>query len=298
MPSFFRNKRLILILFSFILLVALIGFSMRDRDNLTFPEEFLKDTTGWVQTAFHTPVQFVTGIFDNIEDIQETYKQNELLKSRLSDFKGLLYEVQALRKENKELRSLLDKKESIRDYEPIQASVIARSPEPHWFEQLTINKGQKHGVKPDMAVITGEGLIGKVQTTSAITSTVRLLTGFDRSTRIHAMVPENNVYGLIEGDQEDDERLMLKHIPYDAEIEKGQMVVSSGMGGVFPRNLLIGKIEEVIIDEYGLTQTAYINPAANLYDINHVSVVDREIYSPPLDEEPEMKEEDKGDSSE
>lgn len=292
MPSFFRNKRLILILISFILLVALIGFSMRDRDNLTFPEEFLKDTTGWIQTAFHTPVQFVTGIFDNIEDIQNTYQQNELLKSRLADFKGLLYEVQALRKENEELRSTLEKKESIRDYEPIQASVIARSPEPHWFEQLTINKGQRHGVKPDMAVITGEGLIGKVQTTSAITSTIRLLTGFDRSTRIHAMVPENNVYGLIEGDQENDDRLVLKHIPYDAEIEKDQMVVSSGMGGVFPRNLLIGKIEEVVIDEYGLTQTAYIDPAADLYDINHVMVVDRDIHSPTLDEEPTVQEDE------
>lgn len=298
MPSFFRNKRLILILFSFILLVALIGFSMRDRDNLTFPEEFLKDTIGWVQTAFHTPVQFVTGIFDNIEDIKETYQQNEMLKSRLADFKGLLYEVQGLRKENEELRSLLDKKESIRDYEPIQASVIARSPEPHWFEQLTINKGQRHGVKPDMAVITGEGLIGKVQTTSAITSTVRLLTGFDRSTRIHAMVPKNNVYGLIEGAQDEEERLMLKHIPYDAEIEKGQKVVSSGMGGVFPRDLLIGEIEEVVVDEYGLTQTAYINPAANLYDINHVSVVNRQITSPPLDDEPEATEGEEGEISE
>lgn len=294
MPSFFRNKRLIIILFSFILLVALIGFSMRDRDNLTIPEEFLQDSIGFVQAAFHAPVSFVTGIFDNIEDIHETYEQNKILKAKLDEYKDILVENQLLKKDNQELQSQLDfKKESIRDFDPIPASVIARSPETKWFSQLTINKGKKHGVKADMAVITGEGLIGKIQTTSAVTSTVRLLSGFDHSTKIHALVPEAEVYGLIEGDDsENQDVLQLKQIPYDAEISEGQMVVSSGMGGVFPRGLVIGEVKKVEIDRDGLTQTAYINPSADLYDINHVSVVDREIFSPSLDEEPEMKEED------
>lgn len=294
MPSFFRNKRLVLILFSFILLVALIGFSMRDRDNLTVPEEFLQDTIGSVQAIFHAPISFVSGTIDNIKDIHDTYEQNKILKSRLTEFKNVLFEVQALKEENKELRSQLDfEEQSIRDYDPIPASVIARSPETKWFSQLTINKGKKHGVKADMAVITGEGLIGKIQTTSAVTSTVRLLSGFDHSTRIHALIPESDVYGLIQGDEsENQETLQLKQIPYDAEVNEGQTVVSSGMGGVFPRGLVIGSIKKVEVDKDGLTQTAYINPAADLYDINHVSVVEREIFSPKLDEEPETKEED------
>ncbi|MYL33314.1 rod shape-determining protein MreC [Pontibacillus yanchengensis] len=298
MPSFFRNKRLILILISIILLVALIGFTMRDRDNLTWPEEFLQDTIGGVQTVFHTPVQFVTGIYDNIKDIRQTYEQNQMLKARVSEFKDLLIDVKQLKKDNEELRKLLDKQENMSDYEEIPATVIARSPEPRWFKQLTINKGKRHGVKANMAVITGDGLVGKIQSTSAVTSTVQLLSGFDRSNVIHGVIlggeDDKDQYGLIEApDDKQKDALLLKKIPYEAKIEKGQTVVSSGMGGVFPKGLLIGKIEKVVIDEYGLTQTAYVEPAADLYDINHVSVVDRASYSPSLDEPPSTsKEED------
>ncbi|KGP73886.1 rod shape-determining protein MreC [Pontibacillus yanchengensis] len=297
MPSFFRNKRLILILISIILLVALIGFTMRDRDNLTWPEEFLQDTIGGVQTVFHTPVQFVTGMYDNIKDIRQTYEQNQMLKARVSEFKDLLIDVKELKKDNEELRKLLDKQENMSDYEEIPATVIARSPEPRWFKQLTINKGKRHGVKANMAVITGDGLVGKIQSTSAVTSKVQLLSGFDRSNVIHGVIlggeDGKDQYGLIEApDDKQKDSLLLKKIPYEAKIEKGQTVVSSGMGGVFPKGLLIGKIEKVVIDEYGLTQTAYVEPAADLYDINHVSVVDRASYSPSLDEPPSTEEEE------
>ncbi|KGX89015.1 rod shape-determining protein MreC [Pontibacillus litoralis] len=304
MPSFFRNKRLITILVSLILLVALIGFSMRDRDQLTLPEEFVLDVVGGLQTVFHTPINFVTNTIDNIQDLRHTYEENALLRERINEFKGLKEEVQLLEQENKELKSILDKEESIDEYDLIQASVIARSPEPRWFEQLTINKGSNQGIKPNMAVITGQGLIGKVETTSATTSKVKLLSGFDRSNVIHAMIVgegknASNQFGLIEApDEEQNEYLLLKRIPYEAEIKKDQKVVSSGMGGVFPKGLPIGTVKDVIVDEYGLTQTAYIKPAADLYDINHVAVVDREIHSPVLNEEEATDEEKKEEDAE
>lgn len=289
MPSFFRNKRLILILVSIIFLVALIGFTIRDRENLTLPEQFLQDTIGWVQTAFHAPVQFVTGTFDNVSDIKNTYEQNKVLKQKLLEDRNLLEDIQLLRKENKELRSMLDKNESLGGYTPIQATVIARGPEERWYKQLTINRGEQHGVQKGMAVITGKGMIGKIQSTSQVTSTIQLLSGFGGSNLIHAkVVGDDNQYGLIEGGYDEEKKaLLLKEIPYDAKIEEGQLVVSSGMGGVFPSGLEIGKVREVVIDEYGLTQLAYVEPAADFYEINHVSVVDRDMFSPELDEQPE-----------
>ncbi|SFA38797.1 rod shape-determining protein MreC [Parageobacillus thermantarcticus] len=276
MPQFFLNKRLILLLVSIIILVALIGFSLKDRE-LTWPEQFVKDTTGFVQLIFHKPAQFVAGFFENVNDIRNTYKENKLLKARLEEYVTLETQVQTLKKENERLRALLNKKESLRDFIPIQATVIGRNPD-RWQETIIVNKGEQHGVKKDMAVITPEGLVGKVQHASQFTSTVQLLSALDQKNRISAYVQGNeNVFGLIEGYDEKRRALLLKRIPFDAKIEKKQKVLTSGLGGVFPKGLLIGEVMEVVPDQYGLTKMVYVKPAANFYDIDDVIIVKRKI---------------------
>lgn len=292
--SFFRNKRLFIILIGIIVLVVLIGYSLNSRDNPTAPEQFIQDSIGWMQNIIHAPVKYVTNVLSNIDDIKNTYNENQLLKEKLSEYKGLIYDVQELQKENEELRETLDETETIRDFTPIQATVIARSPE-RWIEQVTINKGAQHGVEANMAVITAEGMVGKIQTSSQFTSTVQLLSGFDQFNRISAMISkekDKNVFGLVEEYNKEDESLLFRIIEEsEKDVEKGDLVVSSGMGGVFPSGLPIGTVKEVVPDQYGLTNTALIEPAANLYDINHVIVVDREIANDDAEQEEEQEEE-------
>ncbi|AEH47022.1 rod shape-determining protein MreC [Parageobacillus thermoglucosidasius] len=287
MPQFFLNKRLILLLVSIIILVALIGFSLKDRE-LTWPEQFLKDTTGFVQLIFHKPAQLVAGFFENVNDIRNTYKENKLLKARLEEYVALETQVQALKKENERLRALLNKKESLRDFIPIQATVIGRNPD-RWQETIIVNRGEQHGVKKDMAVITPEGLVGKVQHASQFTSTVQLLSALDQKNRISAYVQGNeNIFGLIEGYDEKRRALLLKRIPFDAKIEKKQKVLTSGLGGVFPKDLPIGEVMEVVPDQYGLTKMVYVKPLANFYDIDDVIIVKRKIDE-TLEEREEAK---------
>ncbi|UOQ46249.1 rod shape-determining protein MreC [Halobacillus salinarum] len=277
MPSFFRRKRLMTVLIVFIVLVGLIGFSIRDRSSISIPEKFLQDTVGWVQTIFHQPIRLVDGIYTHTKDMLHVYEQNKVLKARLAEYKGSIQENQALKKENEELRATMDKSKALSDYSPIQASVIARSSD-RWFEQMTINKGEENGVKKDMAVMTSEGMVGKIKSAGAFHSTVQLLSGFDRSNKISAWVEKkkgNRVFGLIEGYDDESGRLILNGIKLDEELKKGDAVVSSGMGGVFPENLRIGKVDEVVNDQFGLTKTAYIKTYADLFDINQVIVVDR-----------------------
>lgn len=292
--SFFRNKRLFIILIGIIVLVVLIGFSLNSRENLTAPEQFIQDSIGWMQNIIHAPIKQATDIFSNIEDIKNTYSENQLLKEKLSQYKGLIYDVQELKKENEVLRETLDKTETIRDFTPIQATVIARSPE-RWIEQVTINKGLQHGVDKNMAVITAEGMVGKIQTASQFTSTVQLLSGFDQFNRISAMISkedDKNVFGLVEEYNKEEDSLLFRIIEEsDKSVEEGDLVVSSGMGGVFPSGLPIGTVKEVVPDQYGLTNTALIKPAANLYDINHVIVVDRGIANDDEEQEDEQGDE-------
>src|SRR5699024_5458479 len=292
--SFFHKRRFFVLLIGIIILIALIGYSLNNRENLTTPEKFIQDAVGWVQNVIHAPVTFVTNIFGNLDDLKNTYNENQILKEKLAEYKSLIYEVQELKEDNDELRKTLEKTESIQDFDPIQATVISRSPE-RWVERVTINKGSQHGIEPNMAVITAEGMIGKVQTVSKLTSTVQLITGFDEFNRISATISREegkDIFGLIEEFDEESNSLSFKIIEESKkDLEEGELVISSGMGGVFPAGLLIGKVKEVVSDQYGLTRTALIKPAANMYDINHVIVVDRKLQKDDKqNEEQEEKE--------
>ncbi|WP_075982450.1 rod shape-determining protein MreC [Bacillus massilinigeriensis] len=292
MPQFFLNKRLIILLVSIIILVALIGFSLREKENLTWPEQFVKDTTGWVQTVFSRPAHYVAGFFTNVQDLQNTYQENKKLKSRLDELAKLEADVQELKKENDDLRGILDKKDHLRSYDPIQATVIGRNPD-LWHELLIINKGKVNGVKKNMAVITANGLIGKVKSSQQFSSTVQLLSSMDHTNRISAVVKgKKDAFGIINGYDEKTELLLLKRIPSKAKVKKDQIVITSGLGGVFPKGLPIGKVVSVEPDENGLTQTAYVQPGASFYDIENVIVVKREITQPDFGDLTQGEEED------
>ncbi|GIP61494.1 cell shape-determining protein MreC [Virgibacillus pantothenticus] len=281
--SFLRKKRLFILLIGFILLVALIGFSLRDREELTIVEEIVDDTVGLVQSIIHAPVNLVTDITGNIGDFKDTYKENRLLKEKLAEYKGLIYEVQELKEENEELRNNLEltESDSMRNYKSIQATVISRSPE-RWLEQITINKGKNDGIKKNMAVITAEGMVGKVMTPSKNSATVQLLTGFDQFNRISGKINRkgDNIVGMIEGYDKESKHLIFRIIEESKkDIKKDELIVSSGMGGVFPAELPIGKVQKVVPDKYGLTKTALVKPSADMYEINQVIVVDRAVQT-------------------
>ncbi|MDR7077927.1 rod shape-determining protein MreC [Neobacillus niacini] len=292
MPQFFLNKRLIVLLVSIIVLVALIGFSLRERSKLTWPEQFLKDTAGWVQSLVSKPAHLVAGFFENLQDLQNTYEENKELKSRMEKLVSLEAQVQELEKDNKELRDILGEEETLRDFEPLQATVIGRNPD-RWHEMIIINKGKTDGIKKNMAVITAHGLIGKVKTVNQFSSTVQLLSAMDPKNRISAIVQgETNVFGLVEGYDKEKKALLIKAIPSGVEIKKGQNVITSGLGGVFPQGLQIGKVIDVKPDQYGLNQTALVKPGADFYDLENIIVITRTMTQPAAADMGEGEEED------
>ena len=280
MPQFFLNKRLIILLVSIIVLVALIGFSLRERSKLTWPEQFIKDTSGWVQSLVSKPTHFVTGFFENLQDLQNTYGENKELKSRVENLVNLEAQVQELTKDNKELRDILGEKRTLRDFKPLPATVIGRNPD-RWHEMIIIDKGKLNGIEKNMAVVTATGLIGKVKNVTQFSSTVQLLSAMDPKNRISAVVQgKKDVYGFVQGFDDKQKLLLIKAIPSGSKIEKGQTVITSGLGGVFPKGLMIGKVVDVKPDQYGLNQTALVKPGADFYDIENVIVIKRLMTQP------------------
>jgi len=283
-PQFFLNKRLIVLLVSIILLVALIGISLKERKNLTWPEQFVKDTVGVVERVFQKPANYVAGFFENVEDVKRTYEENKTLKEKLDKYAELSVKVKDLEKDNAKLRETIDKKDSLRDYKPIQATVIARNPD-KWYDLIGIDRGAQQGIQKDMAVMTSKGLVGRVKSVSQFTSTVELLSSLNRTNRISAVVEgQERIFGLIEGYDKEKQSLVFTKIPSDVKVEKDQTVVTSGLSDIFPKGLVIGKIVDVAPDEYGLTQTAYVKPAADLNDVDHIMVTKRVMPSAALEQ--------------
>ncbi|AXH99306.1 rod shape-determining protein MreC [Sporosarcina sp. PTS2304] len=275
MPRFFSNKRLIILLVGVIVLVALIAFSLRDRNHANVPEQAVKDVVGFGQSLFTKPAHFATKVIESIDTMLNTYEENKRLKERLDTFATMQAELADVKANNVKLRGIIDKQEDLRAYEPIQSTVISRNPD-QWEEKLIIDKGTTNGVGVNMAVVTAQGLIGKVILTTSTTSTVELLSTENSSLRVAAMVVgDQEIFGLIEGFDRQTRQLIMKRIDSSFDVKKGMTVISSGLGGIFPKGLLIGEITEVSTDDYGLTKLAYIRPAANFSMLDHVMVAKR-----------------------
>ncbi|MFS0689863.1 rod shape-determining protein MreC [Sporosarcina sp. 179-K 8C2 HS] len=275
MPRFFSNKRLILLLVGVIVLVALISFSLKDRQNATLPEQIVKDVVGFGQSLFSKPAHYITGTLDKIDGILNTYEENKHLKARLKEYASTQAELADVKADNEKLREIVGKKDSLRDYEPIQATVISRNPD-QWEEKIIIDQGSVEGVELNMAVITANGLVGKVVLVTPFTSTVELLSTENRNFRVAAVIPgQEAIFGLIEGYDPARGELIMKRIDSNFDVKEGQKVESSGLGGIFPKGLLIGEVTEVSTDDFGLTKLAYIRPAADFSMLDHVMVAKR-----------------------
>ena len=275
MPRFFSNKRLILLLVGVIVLVALISFSLRDRHNASLPEQFVKDVVGFGQSLFSKPTHYITDFIGNIDGILNTYEENKILKGRLSEYASNQSKLTDIQAENDRLREIIGKEENLRAYEPLHATVIARNPD-QWEKKIIIDKGSKSGIKPNMAVLTASGLIGKVVLVTPFHSTVELLSTENREFRVSAVIPgEEPAFGLIEGFDRKRNELIMKRVDSNFEVMPGEKVISSGLGGIFPAGLLIGEVTEVSTDDYGLTKLVYIRPAADFSMLDHVIVAKR-----------------------
>ena len=279
MPRFFSNKRLILLLVGLILLVAIISFSLKDRHNASLPERVVKDVVGIGQAIFSKPTHYITGVIGNIDGILNTYEENKTLKERLGEYAASQAKLTEVKLENVKLREIIDKQEDLSDFESIHATVISRNPD-QWEEKIILDKGSKHGVEKNMAVVTARGLIGKIILVTSTTSTVELLSTENRGFRVSAVVRggesgDDAAYGLIEGFDRTRGELIMKRIDANFDIEVGEKVISSGLGGIFPKGLAIGEVTEISTDDYGLTKLAYIQPAAQFSMLDHVIIAKR-----------------------
>lgn len=280
MQKFFSNRRLVIIVVSLVICFGLMAGSVAVRNKRATPpiiQQFGNDVVGFAGAVVAYPVNAVQGGFDSISELMNAYQENQLLKKQVSDLAQVKVRDQTLAKENQQLKKELKLNHSLTDYTTVTASVLTRTPS-SWQNQLVINKGQTAGISKNMPVMSGAGLIGRISEVNKNNSKVELLSDSNEASNRFAIQISNKqgktVNGIITGYQKATGQLIMGQVTSKVKITKGSKVITSGMGGVTPKGLYVGKVARVAKDDYGLAKKIYIKPATNFNNINIVTVAE------------------------
>ncbi len=207
------------------------------------------------------------------EEFDALKEENEALKLEIAKMEEQLRQAEADSDENQRLRKLLDLREQQRDLKMESARIIQRDAS-NWASTLTLSAGTDFGVEIGDCVITESGyLVGIITEAGSNWSTCNTVIDTDFS--MGAMIFRTGDVGVAAGDFNlmQEGRLQLNYLDADAAPQVGDLVVTSGLGGYYPSQLVIGYIREVMTDDDGLAQYAVLRPAVEIDGLQQVFVV-------------------------
>ena len=267
---------LIAIIIIIIIILAIFSFTLKEDRQLNKFESLVKDTVTGIQKVVTYPFNWIFTKIDDYKELVNIREKYQELLPEVDRIDSLMTENIELRKQLETMKEELEIDYTINDYEYLNATVISRNIS-YWYNTITIDKGTYNGVEIDMVVVNSDGLIGKVVSTTTFTSDVKLLTTSDTNNKISVAISSNNkkIYGLIKDYNYNTNSLEVEGISNTESVSIGDLVYTSGLGGVFPSGILIGKVSEITTDEYDLAKIINVSPIADFDDINYVAILKR-----------------------
>lgn len=190
-----------------------------------------------------------------------------MLKEKIARLQEENHRTSEIRLANERLRQLLQFREN-NFPSMIGAEVIGRDPS-FWFKSVMIDKGESDGVKKGMAVISPAGVIGQVLKIAPHYATVLLIT--DYNSAVDCIVERSRAKAIIEGKGEN--RCQMKYLLRAEDVAVGDVVVTSGLGGNFPKGLMVGEVKKVDKKGHGVFQYAELVPSVDMTRLEEVFVV-------------------------
>lgn len=264
-------------------MIGLIAVSINVKDRRNTPpviQQIGNDAAGFASQVVAAPINSLHTGFTAMVNLVNTYQDNEQLKKQLDELDQVKETNATLKRENKDLKQQLKLNSTLTNYKKITAAVITRSPA-SWQNQVVINKGQVNGIVKNMPVMTGSGLLGRIVEVNKTNSKVELISTSNKNTNSFAIEVKTAsgtyVNGIISGYNADKKELIISQLSSVDDIKKGNVVSTSGLGGLTPRGLYVGKVANIRKDNYGLTNSVYVKPAANINDFTVVTVINRSV---------------------
>ena len=222
-------------------------------------------------------VNYVTS---NIWEIATEHQQNKMLRSEVEQLRAQNLQASEFAAENERLRALLGYKQSATQFDLVAARVIGRE-SATWSSMIVIDRGTSDGVKENMAVVTEKGLVGHVVEAGLKSSKVQLIMDPRSSVGTLVQRPESRVTGIVEGDMNDPTMPRMVNIPKTADVQEGDVIVTSGFGGVYPKGIVVGKVAAVKNEAGGLLKYGVIETSVNFQKLEDVAVIVQSREAPP-----------------
>ncbi len=232
-----------------------------------------QSAVGWVGTQ-------VTYLESEVWDFLTLHEQNKMLRNEVTQLRVQNLQAQEYASENTRLREMLDYKNTATQFDLKAARIIGRE-SATWSSMIVINRGTVDGVHEDMPVVTPKGLVGRVVEAGPNSSKVQLIIDPRSSVGTLVQRPESRVNGIVEGDPDNPTMPRMVNIPKTADVQEGDVIVTSGFGGVFPKGLVVGIVSQLKIDTGGLLQVAILEPAVDFQKLEDVMVITASREAPP-----------------
>lgn len=264
-----ETSRLKLVNNLIVLLLSVYGASRHDFEvnNVSVFESSMIEAFAPIQRGTISVKEKITYFFDHYVMIVNTSKQNVELKQSVSELENKIFTLSEVEKENQRLKQLLEFGKDI-ERKKVLAQVVGWDAS-NEFKVLRINKGKSDGLKLLSPVITMNGLVGYVYRLSNNYSDI--LTILDQNNRVDAIVESTRSHGIVEGMSQF--RCRLKYVIRTEVVKNGDVVLTAGLGEIYPKGIKIGTITEIDKEKFGITQSIEVTPSVDFNRLEEVVVL-------------------------
>lgn len=272
MKNFFTSVKFKILVCLLVLMAGFLAYAGANGRWSAAPQELLAT----VLVPFQRLGSLISGGIESLHErtvaIDEVLAENEALKEEVNRLRRDLVDYDDMKAENELFRSYYNIKDTYSDYELVSAFVIGRDPLEKYYS-FTIDRGTRDGVAADDVVITPDGVVGRV--TSVSYNYAEVLTLLDPAVSMGATVGRTRDIGLAEGESllAQDARLKMSYLARESQIAVGDLVVTTGLGGIFPAGLVVGTVEDVLPETSGKSMYAVITPAADVRTVTSVFII-------------------------
>jgi len=231
-----------------------------------------------VRGGIYAVSSFTTRTVLSIKELGELRKEYDNLLKRMENYEEMERTSAEIRQENIRLREQLGFSQSL-SYRHMAAQIIGRDPN-NLYSALVINRGSKNGIKKDMPVIAYQngiqGLVGRVIQVGNGESLVMPI--YDSSSYVSARLEETRYEGILEGQGNVDTPILMRYIKKQAkdEIRYGDTIITSGMGGIFPAGLSVGRVTKIVVKDYETSIDVEVEPVIDFSRLEYVFVIEKE----------------------
>ena len=269
---FVKNKLAVIIIILSVTFLSIIGYSV-NREKMSFVENGVGVTINSVQGLFYNGFYKIRDSFKFITNFSKVKTQNEELKKTITQYQSKAIEYDSLKQESEKLKSMLKFTQDRDEYDYVGANIIGISGN-NFLDGFIINKGENKGIKKRMIAMTGEGLVGQVTSVGSNWSIVQCLSNENIAVAgLVVRTRENN--GIVKGYKDENNKLLaeIQRLSLNSPIKKGDVIVTSGLGGIYPARIRIGKVLSVYEDKGEVMKSAIIEPYVDFTKIEEVFIV-------------------------